>query len=238
MAEIGRWGGHKFEMTPEVVRGFTGLTIKASSETQDKTSSSQKYVARKNGNPTEVSLTAHLNAFLGCDVRAEAMAFVSEASAGKKDYFYVGNAKLVTCQLMLTDASVEEVQISGGNIWTRADVKLTMKQCSKNDGSTSGGSSSGGSKKASTKTSSAKTTTKTTTTAKTTTTKASATTAVKAVVSAIGTVVSKVSSAVSSAKSYITSTVKKVQSVSTTAKKSSATKKAATTSTSAKLLMK
>lgn len=224
MAEIGRWGGHKFEVSAEVVRSFTGLTIKGSSETEDKTSSKQKYVSRKNGKPVEISLTAHLSAFLGCDVRAEALAFVDHARAGKTDYFYVGDAKLVTCQLMLTDASVEEVEISGGNTWTRADVKLTMKQCSKNDGSSGSGSSgSGGSKKASTKTTSTKTTTKTTS-------KTTASGLVSAVVGAISGVAKTVASGLSAAQQYISSTVKKVQSVSTAAKKTSATKKTTTTS--------
>lgn len=215
MAEIGRWGGHKFEVSAEVVRSFTGLTIKGSSETEDKTSSKQKYVSRKNGKPVEISLTAHLSAFLGCDVRAEALAFVDHARAGKTDYFYVGDAKLVTCQLMLTDASVEEVEISGGNTWTRADVKLTMKQCSKNDGSSGSGSSgSGGSKKASTKT----------------TSKTTASGLVSAVVGAISGVAKTVASGLGAAQQYISSTVKKVQSVSTAAKKTSATKKTTTTS--------
>lgn len=142
MAEIGRWNGHRFEVTPSVIRGFTGLQIKGSSETEDKTKSKQKYVTRKNGKPAEVSLTINLNAMLGCNVRAEAMAFIDDAEAGKKDYFYVGNAKLLTCQLMLVDASIKEIDIAAGSVWRKADVALTMKQCSK-FGATSGGDGSG-----------------------------------------------------------------------------------------------
>lgn len=116
-------------------------------------------MSRKHGKPMEVSLSVALNAMTGCDVRTEAMKFVEEARAGKKDYFYVGNKKLVTCQLMLTDASVKDVAITNGGKWVRAEVSLTMKQCSKNDGSSasssgggsSGGGSSGGSKKSSKK---------------------------------------------------------------------------------------
>lgn len=47
MAEIGSWNGHSFTVSPTLIRGFTGLTIKGSSETEDKTSNSQKYVSRK-----------------------------------------------------------------------------------------------------------------------------------------------------------------------------------------------
>ena len=144
MAEIGRWNGHKFEVSSSLIRSFTGLQIKGSSETEDKEDGSQKYVSRKKGKPVEVSFTIHLNARLGCDVRSEALKFVSEARAGSKDYFYVGNKKLVTCQLMLTDATVKEIGLINKGTWTQADVQVTMKQCSKNDGASGGGSSSGG----------------------------------------------------------------------------------------------
>lgn len=147
MPEIGRWNGHRFEVTPSVIRGFTGLQVKGSSETEDKTKSKQKYVARKNGKPAEVSLTINLNAMLGCNVRAEAMAFIADAEAGKKDYFYVGNAKLLTCKLMLVDASVKEIDIAAGSVWRKADVALTMKQCSKFGAITTGSSGSGKKKK-------------------------------------------------------------------------------------------
>ena len=161
MAEIGRWNGHKFEVSSSLIRSFTGLQIKGSSETEDKEDGSQKYVSRKKGKPVEVSFTIHLNARLGCNVRSEALKFVSEARAGKKDYFYVGNKKLVTCQLMLTDATVKEISLINKGTWTQADVQVTMKQCSKNDGASGGGSGSvggGGSKKVSVKKTSTTTT--------------------------------------------------------------------------------
>ena len=33
--EIARWNGHIFEVSSEVVRGFTGLSITGSTETED-----------------------------------------------------------------------------------------------------------------------------------------------------------------------------------------------------------
>ena len=152
--EMGRWNGHKFVISPKKIYSFTGLQVKGSSELKDKKDSGQGKVARKGGNPTEVSLTIPINAFTGCDVRKEAMAFVSEARAGKSDYFYVGNKKLVSCKLMLTDATVKEVEITAKGVWKKADVQVTMKQCNKGGGSSSnsnskssssGGSSSGSS---------------------------------------------------------------------------------------------
>lgn len=189
MAEIGRWNGHKFEVSPSLIRGFTGLQIKGSSETEDKESGNQKYVSRKNGKPVEVSMTIHLNARLGCDVRSEAAKFISEAMSGSKDYFYIGNKKLVSCQLMLTDATVKEVGLIGNGTWTQADVQITMKQCSKNDGTTSASSSSSsssGSKKASTK--------------KTSTTTTKSTSVVQAIAGAAKGAVSGVITAVTTAK--------------------------------------
>lgn len=139
--EMGRWNGHKFIISPKKIYSFTGLQVKGSSELKDKKDSGQGKVARKGGNPTEVSMTIPINAFTGCDVRAEAMAFVKEARAGKKDYFYVGSKKLVSCKLMLTDATVKEVEITAKGKWKYAEVQVTMKQCNKG-GKSSGSSSS------------------------------------------------------------------------------------------------
>lgn len=142
--EIARWNGHIFEVSSEVVRGFTGLSITGSTETEDTESGGQKYVSRKNGKPKQITLTAVLNAQFGCDVKAEAMAFVDEATASEKDYFYIGGKKLMECSLMLVQADVSEVAIAPGGTWVRADVKLTLKQCSKNDGSANGSGSGSG----------------------------------------------------------------------------------------------
>ena len=145
MAEIGRWGGQKFEVKSGHVQGFTGLSIKGSSETEDKESGSEKYVSRKNGKPTEIGLTVHLNALTGCkNVRDTAMWFVNQARAGKKDYFYIKDGKLVPCQVMLTEASVKEIEMTNKGDWIMCDVQLTLKQCTKWDGTTGGGGGSSG----------------------------------------------------------------------------------------------
>ena len=162
MAMMGRWGLYTFEVTPGVIRSFSDLSIKGSSETEEKESGGEKYVARKSGKPSEVSLTVQLNAMLGCDVRAEAMCLVEEATIGRTAYFYVGSSKLFVTQMMLTEASVSKVVMSPDGTWLSADVKLTLRQCEKrvadvpqqsyDDG---GGAGSSGSKKASANTTSA-----------------------------------------------------------------------------------
>ena len=145
MPEVGRWNGHIFEVSGKLVRSFSGLTIKAGCETEDKTSSKQKYVSRKAGNAAEVSFSVALLRSFGCDVRAEADAFLADAAAGAKDYFYVGDGKLLPCQLMLTQAEVSEIEIGASGNWNGAALKLTMKQADKGDGKTASGGSGGSS---------------------------------------------------------------------------------------------
>lgn len=163
MPEVGKWNSHTFVVSPNIIRSFTGLTIKGSSETEDKETGGQKYVSRKSGKPAEISLTVLLSALTGNDVRNEALAFVDEARRGSQGYFYVGGKKLVTCQLMLTDASISETQIASNGVWVGCKVQLTFKQSGKYDGesggSSSGGGSSGGSSGGSKKTSVKKKTT-------------------------------------------------------------------------------
>ena len=220
MAEIASWNGHSFTVSPKLIRGFTGLTIKGSSETEDKTSDGQKYVSRKNSNPSEITLTAELNALTGCDVKNEALKFVDEARSGAKNYFYMGGKKLITCQLMLTEASVSETTIAPNGTWISCKVKLTMKQCAKYDGTFSSSSSgSSGSSSGSKKTSTKKTST--TTTKKTTTSTVAS--VVSKVVNTVKTVATAVKAATTGAK--VASALKTAVAAVNNAKKTSSTTK-------------
>lgn len=149
MAEIAAWNGHTFTVSPQLIRSFTGLTIKGSSETENKTGDGQKYVSRKSSSPHEITLTAELNALTGCDVKNEALEFVDEARLGAKNYFYMGGKKLITCQLMLTEASVSETVIAPNGAWVSCKVRLVMKQCTNHDGLSSKKASKKTSEKAS-----------------------------------------------------------------------------------------
>ncbi len=131
MAETGKWYKHTFEVSDSVIRGFSGLQIKSSSEVAEKNAKKQKYVVRKNGKPFEVSMTVTLHAGLGNDVRTEAMAFLEEARTGASDYFYVGEEKLLPYKLILADATVKDCEISPTGQWVKAVVTLTMKQSQK-----------------------------------------------------------------------------------------------------------
>lgn len=157
--QTGRWGGHTFLVARGRIFSFKDLTLKGASDTEnatkgDKEKTSQGYIKRKSGSPTEATITIQLNAFAGVDVRKEALAFVAEARAGKSDFFYVGSSKLFAYKLMLISAQVKELEIAPNNTWLRADLSLTFKQSSLDGGKTSGGSSGG--KRKSTKTSSAR----------------------------------------------------------------------------------
>lgn len=223
MATIGKWHGHAFEVSSQIIRSFTDLTIKGSSETENKTSSGYGYVSRKNSKPAEIGITIWLSALTGCDPRSEATAFVNEANAGSSDYFYVGGQKLVPYKLMLTNADVTEVEIAPGGKWVSCKVKLTMKQCAVPDGtktsSSSGGGSSSSSSSSSSKKTSTKTSSKTTTKNNTVDAVSGAAPRVSATLKSTAKAVSTVTKVVSTAKK-VSSTVSKV----TSAVKSSVSK--------------
>jgi len=145
MANVGKWRKHKFQVKSNLIRSFTDLQIKGSHETETKTKSKQKVETKKNSKATEVTLTIQLSAFTGCNVRKEALQFVTEARSAKKGYFYVGGKKLVKYKLILTDASVKNIEIAHNNKWVSAEVSLTLKQNTKSKDSGSSDSSSSGS---------------------------------------------------------------------------------------------
>lgn len=148
--QIGSWGNHTFEVNPALIRSFTGLTIRGGAEVDEKTSNNQKYVQRKAGNAHELTVTVILSAYLGCDVREEAMAFIEDARNCEEGYFYIAGKKLLPEPLRLTEAQVSEVQLSPSGEMVHAQVQLTMKQSDKGNAKGSGSATQGkGNKKSS-----------------------------------------------------------------------------------------
>nr|DAF49239.1 MAG TPA: hypothetical protein [Caudovirales sp. ctrNG92] len=141
--QIGSWGNHTFEVNPVLIRSFTGLTIRGGAEVDEKTSNNQKYVRRKAGNAHELTVTVILNAYMGCDVRAEAMSFVEDARNCEEGYFYIAGKKLLPETLMLTEAQVSEVELSPTGEMVHAQVQLTMQQSDKGDAKGSGSATQG-----------------------------------------------------------------------------------------------
>ena len=148
MPTIAWWNNHRFEISPSVIRGFSNLQVKGTCETTDKTDRQEKYQTFKNTQPAEISLTAHLDARLGCNVWREAIDYVIEARWGKSDYFYVYEngqyAKIFAIKMMLTSAAVSNVVIAPTGKWIAADVALTMKACKVSDNNNLQSSSGGG----------------------------------------------------------------------------------------------
>ena len=131
--EIGRWREHTFEVSGSLVRSFTDLVVSGTSNTEEKTYGSTGYSAYKNGTAAGVTMTVQLNAYLGCDVRTEAIRFVREAQEGASGYLYIRGQKLLDCLLMLTSASAQEIEISPAGEWVKCEVKLAFKQTSDTD---------------------------------------------------------------------------------------------------------
>ncbi len=146
--EIASWGGHRFEVGPGLIRSFTEMTLRGSAEVEEKVSDNQKYVERKAGNGWELTITAVLSAYLGCSVREEALEFANDAKESRSEYFYMAGKKLVPEKLMLTEASVQDVEIAPNGQWVRVNVQLVFKQAERGEGGGTGtASNSTGTKK-------------------------------------------------------------------------------------------
>ena len=144
MAKIGSWGGHNFEVKRSLARSFTDLTVKGGSETENKANNKQQFAVRKAGKPLEIGMTVVLDSRLGVDAQTDALRLIDQARMGHKSYFYLDGKKLTPCQLMLTSASADNILLTASGEWVSVEVKLTMVQCSKNDGSAGVVSSGGG----------------------------------------------------------------------------------------------
>lgn len=213
MAVIGQYGGWTFEIRANYMRPFKDFQIVSECETEDKTADAQKYVSAKNGKPIQITTTVTLNAYLGANVRGDAIGLIDAAQRSYQGYFYIQSKKLFPFMLMLTRASIKNFVLSPNGQWIACDIDLTLKQSSKDwingapasssgGGSSGGGSSSSGSKKASVKQKS---------------------TIASSIAKGVASVVSKVNSALKT-----TSTAKRVSSVikkTTVVKKASPAKK-------------
>lgn len=213
MAVIGQYGGWTFEIRANYMRPFKDFQIVSECETEDKTADAQKYVSAKNGKPIQITTTVTLNAYLGANVRGDAIGLIDAAQRSYQGYFYIQSKKLFPFMLMLTRASIKNFVLSPNGQWIACDIYLTLKQSSKDwingapalsggggsgGGSSVGGNGSSGSKKASVKQKS---------------------TIASSIAKGVASVLSKVNSALKT-----TSTAKRVSSV---IKKTTAVKKAA-----------
>ena len=139
------WGDNRFFVTANHVRSYKSLQITTSCATEDEENGGDKYVKKKNNGGYEVKFTAILDKRLGeSDVRKVALHLAEVARTGAKNYIYCSGSKLFTPQMMGTGASIKNIVIAPDGTWISCEVDLTLKQCSKGDGSTSSSSGSGG----------------------------------------------------------------------------------------------
>lgn len=146
---IGRFGNWTFVVTPDLIKSIVGLSISAGSEMNKSENSTQGYVSRKGGNPTEISFTYVFNAMTGDSVKDSVQTVIMGAREGWREYFYIGGNKVIEDLLMITDAEISNVVLSPKGEWISADAKITLKQCEATDtyvesSSSSGGGNSGG----------------------------------------------------------------------------------------------
>lgn len=153
-ATLIKWGNYIFQVSGSTIRGLKGLSITASTATEDKTADGEAFTARKNAGAAEISMTALLNAYLGIDVKKETQNALEMARNSATGYFYAKNEKLFPYQFMLVKANASNIIIGPDGTWIHAEIAMTLKQCTKYDGSTGaaattsgGGGSSGGQKK-------------------------------------------------------------------------------------------
>ena len=141
------WGDNRFFATANHVRSYKSLQITTSCATEDEENGGDKYVKKKKNGGYEVKFTAILDKRLGeSDVRKVALHLAEVARTGAKNYIYCSGSKLFTPQMMGTGASIKNIVVAPDGTWISCEVDLTLKQCSKGDGSTgsSSGSSGGG----------------------------------------------------------------------------------------------
>lgn len=221
MADIVKWGDISFYVKANAIRGVKDISISASCETEDSTVDGEKFVKRKNGKPYEIAMTAVLDARLGESVQSTALKLTEAARCSSKGYFYTGSAKLLPSQFMMISAKIDKIEHLPNGTWIYCEVALTLKQCTKANGSTKSesSSSSSGSKKSSTKSTSTKKTTSSTKK------KSTISAVVGAVAGAVASVAKGVASFVSAAKKQSAAITAKA----TAAKKKNTAKKTTTT---------
>lgn len=134
-----RWGDIAFFATTEMIRGLRDLSISASCETSDSKMGGEKVTKKKNTGAYQISFTAMLNAYLGEDVQATALAMTEAARDGLTGYFYAAENKLFPCSFMMTSAKINEIHYAPNGTWTKAEVAVELKQCTKYDGTVSNG---------------------------------------------------------------------------------------------------
>jgi len=146
----GEWGKYQFYMKRSQIIGVKDIGITVSVETETKNAGNENYVAVKNLNTAEITMTGIFSAALGVkDVRKEVFKLMNICRQGRKGHLYCGTEKLYAPMMMATNAKTVNLTIGANGKWDYCEVMVTFAQCEKYGGGTDGEkkSGSGGGKK-------------------------------------------------------------------------------------------
>jgi len=137
---IGSWGSFKFYIKKKSIIGVKDITITYSNETEtNSTNSKENYTSIKNVNPAEISMTGIFSRALGItDVRASCWKLMEIIRKGQKFYVYTGADKILAPLFVATNAKCSKIEIGPDKKWSYCEVQITLKQCEKYEGGTSG----------------------------------------------------------------------------------------------------
>lgn len=143
--DIVSFGRFAFMVDAAHIRGATNLKLTAGCETEDVTENNEKFVKFKASNAREFTMRAILDRRLNEDVEETLKEMTQAAENGETGYLLIAGRKLLECQMMLTAASMTACEIAPNGQMVNCNIDLTLKQCSRADGS--GGTGSGSGKK-------------------------------------------------------------------------------------------
>lgn len=145
MAEIFKFGSFSFFVKPSGIRGVKDIEITGGCETEDSVVDNEKFAKKKNSDKYQITLTGVIDQRLGENVQAVIVDMTEAARNAEQGYIYTPKGKLFPFPFMLTEAKAGDIDIAPDGTWLHGEVKMTMKQCAKYDGTTvTGGGGSGG----------------------------------------------------------------------------------------------
>lgn len=129
------WGDYSFFIKPTAIRSYRDLSIQSSCSTEEEENGDDGYLKKKRSGAFTISLTAILDKRLGeDDVKAYAMRLAESARSGASAWIYNNGSKLAVGIMMGTSANINNIVAAPNGMWISSEVQLTLKQCTKLDG--------------------------------------------------------------------------------------------------------
>lgn len=128
------FSGMHFSVAPGVIHMVSNIKLTAEAETEDQTSGGTKYISRKNGKPTQITVNVGLFKQAGVDVQSVLNGCMQKARDGAVDYVLIGGKRLFECKFMLVKAEASSIELLPNGTMKSAQIALTFKQSTLNDG--------------------------------------------------------------------------------------------------------